>query len=428
MKNILDDKVRKFADSLSNAQISDVIFGEIENKLFGDGSNVIDANGVRNSKIKIFYFIRKARQPGAPFIVFLNGGPGIAATDMFLQYEYHQFLPEFNIVFFDQRGTGLSHRCSDDVRELQYYSAKYIISDAEKIRENILGHNSKWIVFGQSFGGMVAKKYVEYNPASMTQVVTHGSGRYDAVASAVNTEIITAERLTRYFEKFPDDLQIVEAIRSALSESDILESDLFRIKGTAFLDLLSILYTVKSDEDLHAFFGKMNTKHPKDSFLTAIRPLAELVLKAGLLNQAVAQTNLIGELNSQQVCLKAREILIAKNIDVNKSIISKMRFDGGLEPVSSGLLTLEKLFEEKIFRGDLLDYEKIVRNAEHNNIRLDVFGGESDALAFEAIRAEEEVVRSYAATTCFNFHYSQGHHREWLSNDTLFADVLKVGS
>ncbi|MGE3535716.1 MAG: alpha/beta hydrolase family protein, partial [Parachlamydiales bacterium] len=57
---------------------------------------------------KVFYFLRPARRPQAPYIVFFNGGPGMAASEMFLNFNYEIFLPDYNVVFFDQRGNGLS--------------------------------------------------------------------------------------------------------------------------------------------------------------------------------------------------------------------------------------------------------------------------------------------------------------------------------
>lgn len=418
-----NDKIESFKKSLCEANIKNIEVGYIENYLFGNAGSLIDENNVKNNKIEVFYFIKKAQKENAPYLVFLNGGPGIAVSDMFLHYRYDSFLPNVNVVFFDQRGNGFSHQPLDDIHELKYYSAKYIISDSEKIREKILGKNSKWIVFGQSYGGVVARKYIEYAPSSIQKVITHGSAKYDAVDVAVNMEINTLNRLNLFFSKFPEDRLLLESIKKELKDSDTISSQVFCIKGKGIIHLLALLFSIKSDEDFHAYLGSLESSNLKQSFLNSIKPFSELVLTAGMLNQAVAQIDIIGNIASGEVTKLAKEMLIANGMDVKNLLISKLLFDQSLITTSKDLKKLEGLFEKQKIKTDTVNLDTIVQLTNEMNIQVDVFGGETDTLSINAIRNEENYIRNSKAKN-IRYHYSKGHHREWLTNSEMFQDFL----
>lgn len=414
-----------FTSELNKSDIKNIDVGFIENNLFGDSDKVTDENGVKNRKIKIFYFIKKANIENAPYLVFLNGGPGIAITDMFFQYQYNTFYSNVNVIFFDQRGNGLSDEPSADINELSYYSAKYIVSDAEKIREKLLGKNSKWNIFGQSYGGIIARKYIEYKAHSIKRVITHGSAKYDPIDVAVNTEINTFDRLKVFTTKYPDDVKLIEKTKFDLSDHDSICSKIFCIKGKGLIHILAILYSVKSDDDFHSFLNQIDKDNPKQSFLEKIKPLSTVLLEAGLVNQAVAQIDMIGDISSDDVSIKSKEILKSRGIDIKNAIFSKQLFDESLITISDDLKQLENNFKTHKFKTDVVDLNLVVRKCNNYGIHLDVFGGVTDTLAINSIKNEESYIRTNFKTSSFiNYHYSNGHHREWLTNNEIFKKII----
>lgn len=412
-----------FEKSLSDAGLSNIETGYIENNLFGTSTNSSDESGIRNRKIKTFFFVKKAGRENAPYLIFLNGGPGFAITDMFLPNRYNSFLPDYNVVFFDQRGNGLSGRPSGEVGELKYFSSKYIISDAEKIRERLLGSGSKWIVFGQSYGGVIARKYIEYAPNSIKQVITHGSAKYNAVEEAVATESATLRRSDSYFSKFPEDKEKINKIKMEFSDADRIQSETLSVKGQGVVHILAILFSIKSDDDFHKFIQGIDASNLKKSYLASITPFAQLVLKGGLLSQAVGQIDLIGDLVGDELTNQIKKTLSSRKIDFKNGVFSKIRFDESVTPISEDFKKLETLLKERKFATDPVNLDKIIEITNKMTLKMDAFGGEEDTLALQAIKNEESYVSAKNAKN-ISYHYTKGHHREWLTNSQIFKGIL----
>lgn len=417
------DPSSAFEKSLSDSGLTNIETGYIENDLFGTVGESPDENGIRNRKIKIFFFVKKASRENAPYLIFLNGGPGFAITDMFLPNRYDSFLPDYNVVFFDQRGNGRSERPSGEVGELKYFSAKYIISDAEKIRERLLGSGSQWIVFGQSYGGVIARKYIEYAPSSIKRVITHGSAKYNAVEEAVATEIATLSRSNAYFSRFPEDKEKIEKIKVELSDADHIHSETLSVKGQGIVHILAILFSIKSDDDFHKFIQGIGPPNLKKSYLVSIMPFVQLVLKGGLVSQAAGQIDLIGDMVGDELTTQIKKTLGARKIDFVNGVFSKVRFDESVAPISADFKKLEDLFKERKIATDPVDLDKMIKITNRMSLRLDAFGGEEDTLALQAIKNEESYVRTKKSKN-ISYHYTKGHHREWLTNSQIFRGIL----
>ena len=115
----------------------------------------IDMNGSR-------FHLQTFGDPANPVIVFLHGGPGgdyRSLLRMNERFNGYSLADEYFLVFWDQRGTGLSKRHDKDVLTIDMY---------EKDLDSLVGRYSPGrsvILIGESWGGMFATRYIN----------THGS-------------------------------------------------------------------------------------------------------------------------------------------------------------------------------------------------------------------------------------------------------------
>lgn len=112
---------------------------------------------------------------GSDTLLIINGGPGMS-SEGFVGLATELGKDAFCIIY-DQRGTGKS--------KLSVISEKTItmdlmVQDIESLRKE-LGIN-EWIVFGQSFGGMLASYYATKHPGRVKGLILSSSGGIDLEA------------------------------------------------------------------------------------------------------------------------------------------------------------------------------------------------------------------------------------------------------
>jgi proline iminopeptidase len=104
------------------------------------------------------------RHDGVP-VVFLHGGPGSGCSPSHRRF----FDPcRFRAVLFDQRGCGRS----TPLAGLQNNTTAHLVRDIERVRE-ALGI-ARWIVFGGSWGSLLALAYASQYPARVMGLVLRG--------------------------------------------------------------------------------------------------------------------------------------------------------------------------------------------------------------------------------------------------------------
>lgn len=171
-----------------------------------------------------------------PWLVFLQGGPGgacrppqsMSLTNFALDRGYQ-------VLYLDQRGTGLSSpitagtlarqgSAEKQADYLKLFRADSIVKDCEAIRKTLTEDYplqlKKWSIFGQSFGGFCAFTYLSYFPAGLREVFTSGGippvGKSaDDVYEATYATVI--RRNACYYEKFPEDVDIIHQLASYIS-------------------------------------------------------------------------------------------------------------------------------------------------------------------------------------------------------------------
>lgn len=110
------------------------------------------------------YYAEYGNAQGLPVVV-LHGGPGTGTTTMQPRF----FDPShYRIVLFDQRGAGRSR----PVGRLEGNTTRHLVEDMDSLRE-LLGIE-KWLVFGTSWGSMLALSYGIAHPDVCLGLALHG--------------------------------------------------------------------------------------------------------------------------------------------------------------------------------------------------------------------------------------------------------------
>jgi proline iminopeptidase len=142
---------------------------------------------ISNGNAKIYYRVFGSGKP----ILIINGGPGMNSNGF---ADLAQRLAVNNqTIIYDQRGTGQS---SLDKIDSSTITMKLMAEDIEVLRKH-LGIKS-WIVFGHSFGGMLASYYATLYPKCIDALILSSSGGIDLdlltyVQESINARLTTEE-------------------------------------------------------------------------------------------------------------------------------------------------------------------------------------------------------------------------------------------
>ncbi|CCD56978.1 similar to prolyl oligopeptidase [Botrytis cinerea T4] len=238
---------------------------------------------------------RKSSQK--PWFVYLQGGPGFGCrppqdspiTNVVLDKGYQ-------MLYIDQRGTGLSNPISAGTLALQgdaqrqadylkHFRADNIVRDCEAIRKILTADYpeelKKWSVFGQSFGGFCILTYLSFHHQGLREVFTSGGlapvgHSADRVYRATFQKVI--ERNRAYYQKFPEDVAVVQGLAIHISAKNGLQMPsggtltvrMFLTMGIQFgfhggLDLVhDIVLRMSSDLDQYSFITKPTLKAIED--------------------------------------------------------------------------------------------------------------------------------------------------------------------
>ncbi|CAL5868347.1 uncharacterized protein PFLUO_LOCUS2572 [Penicillium psychrofluorescens] len=173
-----------------------------------------------------------------PWLLYLQGGPGHGCG---APQNYGWIEPVLNkgyqILFLDQRGTGLSSTVTagtlalqgDAIKQAEYlknFRADNIVRDCEAVRHCLTkdypADQRKWSVLGQSFGGFCIVTYLSKFPEGLKEAfitgglapLVHGP---DPVYQRTYEKV--EERNAAYYAKFPEDVDRVKKIIQYLKEN-----------------------------------------------------------------------------------------------------------------------------------------------------------------------------------------------------------------
>jgi len=144
------------------------------------GLPAIDMNGSR-------FHLQTFGDPASPVIVFLHGGPGGDYRSLLRlagQYGGRTLADEYYLVFWDQRGTGLSKRVGRSTLTIDNY-----VNDLNTLVDRY-APGRKVFLIGESWGGMFATRYINQYPERVAGAVLIEPGPMDgATMERLKTDI-----------------------------------------------------------------------------------------------------------------------------------------------------------------------------------------------------------------------------------------------
>ena len=119
---------------------------------------------LRVSDLHEIYYEEAGHPDGIP-AVFVHGGPGTGADARARQF----FDPQlYRIVVFDQRGAGRSRPHAS----LEDNTTSALIADLESLRQHL--QIDRWLLFGGSWGSLLAIAYAQSHPQRVRAIVLRG--------------------------------------------------------------------------------------------------------------------------------------------------------------------------------------------------------------------------------------------------------------
>ncbi|CBF86162.1 conserved hypothetical protein [Aspergillus nidulans FGSC A4] len=205
----------------------------------GDGTLRLFARSVRRSA-KPLDSGKDDKQSPLPWLVYLQGGPGMGCRPP-QEYGWVGTALDkgYQVLFLDQRGTGLSSTVTartlalqgNAIKQAEYlkqFRADSIVKDCEAIRRCLTTdypeEKRKWSIIGQSFGGFCAVTYLSFFPEGLVEAFICGGlpplvNGPDPVYSRTYEKVI--ERNKAYYAKFPEDVYRVKKVVDHLKQNKV---------------------------------------------------------------------------------------------------------------------------------------------------------------------------------------------------------------
>jgi pimeloyl-ACP methyl ester carboxylesterase len=179
----------------------------------------------------------KKKSDQKPFLVYLQGGPGMGCGQPHDSTLSGPMLDRgYELLLLDYRGVGFSCPVSTNTLELiggpqeqadylKLFRADNIVRDYEAVRKCLTRdyppEKQKWSLFGQSFGGMTSLTYLSFHPEGLREsFITGGLVALDKDADETyhSTFQRVIERNKAYYDKFPGDVAAIKELATKIVE------------------------------------------------------------------------------------------------------------------------------------------------------------------------------------------------------------------
>lgn len=208
--------------------------------------------------------------PAKPVIVFLHGGPGTDSRSMLRladRYAGYSLADDHFLLFWDQRGTGLSERVDKSQLNGDTYDA-----DLDAIISRY-SPNKPVTLIGQSWGGMYATKYIDGHPSRVSAAVLIESGPLTgALYEKRKNDIIKVDLFAEWLNDFAWGTQFIASDGDARMDYNLLlglrgsqpgfhEREDFDPEPVWRLGAAAAHYIIEDGRDAHGGFTFDFTKH-----------------------------------------------------------------------------------------------------------------------------------------------------------------------
>jgi histidine ammonia-lyase len=209
---------------------------------------------------------RRAGDRRLPWLVFLQGGPGMAAQRPVGRSTWlDRALDDYRVLLLDQRGTGRSTpltarslaRLGTPAAQAEYlahFRADSIVLDCELVRRQLCGADEPWTVLGQSFGGFCAVTYLSFAPHGLAAALITG-GLPGLGTSAEDVYRITyglcADRCAAHYERYPGDIDAARDVARQLATHDVRLADGSPLTVERFQSIGGMLGSSAGTHELH---------------------------------------------------------------------------------------------------------------------------------------------------------------------------------
>jgi len=211
--------------------------------------------------------VSKDDDSSLPVLLYLQGGPGFpsrrpaAPPSGWAKAALHK---GYRVFLLDQRGTGRSSPVTaqslgsmaspaDQAAFLTHFRADSIVRDCEAVRKQVC-KVEKWTLLGQSFGGFCILSYLSMHPTSVERALfTCGLAPVGRSAAEVYeaTYARMEERNRRFYERYPQDIELVREITASLHEKPLVMPRGGTLTPRRFAQLGLLLGSASGFEDLH---------------------------------------------------------------------------------------------------------------------------------------------------------------------------------
>ena len=150
-----------------------------------------------------------------PMLIFLHGGPGADYRNALSVKELAT--NGYFVVFYDQRGAGLSKRHNKDT-----YSIQLLLDDLTAVIENYrTSQNQKVFLFGHSWGGILASAYINKYPTKISGAILAEPGglTWNDISEYINK----SKKLELFSETSNDALYLDQFFTGRENQHEILD-------------------------------------------------------------------------------------------------------------------------------------------------------------------------------------------------------------
>lgn len=157
-------------------------------------------------------------KPSDPLLVIIHGGPGADYRSMLNARAFAD--QGFHVIFYDQRGTGLSKR-EDRSRYEGRQAVQLFIDDlAALISHFQTNAGQKVYLLGHSWGAMLATGYIDQHPETISGAILAEPGGF---TWSQTTDYLSRANKVRLFSEALNNSVFPEQIMAGRSEHEILD-------------------------------------------------------------------------------------------------------------------------------------------------------------------------------------------------------------